>query len=66
MLINKVVFFASEIASMLGYSTQTVYSLIHTGKLKAFRDEGHKAWRIPESAVEDYLKTRLNGKSPVK
>ena len=55
MLINKTVFFASEAASLLGYSTHTIYQLIHQGKLRAFQVEGHKAWRIPESSIQAYL-----------
>ena len=57
MLINKTVFFASEAAALLGYSTHTVYQLIHQGKLGAFREEGHKAWRIPESSIHAYLES---------
>lgn len=55
MIINKIVFYASEAAAMLGYSTHTVYHLIHTGQLQAFRDKGQKAWRIPESSIIAYL-----------
>lgn len=60
MLINKVVFYASEVAALLGYSTHTVCHLIHTGQLYAFRDPGRKAWRIPESAIIDYINARKN------
>jgi len=59
MIINKVVFYASEAAAMLGYSTHTVYHLIHTGQLQAFRDKGRKTWRIPESSIIAYLNTRM-------
>ena len=59
MVINKMVFYASEAAAMLGYSTHTVYQLIHTGQLQAFRDEGRKTWRIPESSIMAYLNTRM-------
>ena len=38
MMINKAVFYASEVAAILGYSTHTVYHLIHTKQLPAFRD----------------------------
>lgn len=59
MIINKVVFYASEAAAMLGYSTHTIYHLIHTGQLQAFRDKGRNAWRIPESSIIAYLNTRM-------
>ena len=55
MLINKTVLLASEAASVLNYSTQTIYKLIHTGKLEAFKEKGHKVWRIPEKSIEDYI-----------
>ena len=55
MLINKTVFFASEAASLLGYSTHTIYQLIHEGKLAAYREEGHKAWRIPEASIQAHI-----------
>lgn len=60
MLINKAVFYASEVAALLGYSTHTVYQLIHTGQIQAFRDEGRKAWRIPESSIHAYLSARMD------
>lgn len=59
MIINKVVFYASEAAAMLGYSTHTIYHLIHIGQLQAFRDKGRKTWRIPESSIVAYLNTRM-------
>lgn len=59
MMINKAVFYASEVAAILGYSTHTVYHLIHTKQLPAFRDKGCKAWRIPESAIIGYVNSRM-------
>ena len=62
MMINKVVFFASEAAALLGYSTHTVYHLIHSGQLPAFREDGHKTWRIPESSIQAFLDSRMEQK----
>ena len=66
MIINKLVFYASEAAAMLGYSTHTVYHLIHTGQLQAFRDEGRKTWRIPESSIIAYLNARTAQQDEIK
>ena len=55
MLINKTILFAAEVSSLLGYSTQYVYTLIHQEKLFAYKDPDGKAWRIPEKAVTDYI-----------
>ena len=65
-IINKLVFYASEAAAMLGYSTHTVYYLIHTGQLQAFRDEGRKTWRIPESSIIAYLNARTAQQDEIK
>ena len=37
MLINKTILFAAEVAALLGYSTQYVYTLIHQGKLFSYK-----------------------------
>ena len=55
MLINKTILFAAEVAALLGYSTQYVYTLIHQGKLFAYKDPDGKAWRIPEKSITDYI-----------
>lgn len=65
MMINKAVY-ASEVAAILGYSTHTVYHLIHTKQLPAFRDKGCKAWRIPESAIISYVNFRIAQQDDVK
>jgi len=59
MLVNKTVLYASEVASLLGYSTHTVYRLIHCGKIPAYKEEGCRAWHIPESSVLAYIDSRL-------
>ena len=59
MTITKCVLFVSEAATMLGCSSQTIYHLIHTNQLEAYKDEGHNTWRIPEAAIHNYITTRL-------
>lgn len=60
MMITKCVFFVSEVATMLSCSSQSIYHLIHTGQLEAYKDEGHNTWRIPEAAIQRYINTRLH------
>lgn len=62
MLINKNVLYVSEAAALLGCSSQYIYHLIHTGKLAAYKDEGTRAWKIPEEAIKQYITDRLNAK----
>lgn len=62
MLINKTVLYVSEAAALLGCSSQYIYHLIHTGKLAAYKDEGARAWKIPEEAIKQYITDRLNAK----
>ncbi|SHE56360.1 helix-turn-helix domain-containing protein [Schwartzia succinivorans] len=59
MLINKSTFYVSEAATLLSCSSQMIYGLIRTGKLKAYKEEGHNAWKIPDFAIEDYMRTNL-------
>ena len=45
----------AEVASLMRVSKMTVYRLIHSGELPAVRVG--RSFRVPESAVHDYLKT---------
>ena len=57
MLINKLDFSVAEAATLLGCSSNTVYSLIYAKKLFAYKIEGHLAWHIPEKAILDYTES---------
>ena len=57
MQLSKTVLHVSDVASLLGYSSHTIYNLIKTGQLMAYKDA--KAWKIPASAVEDYVKLKV-------
>lgn len=59
MQITKTVFFVSEAACLLGCSAHQVYYMIHTGKLLAYKDEGARAWKIPEQSIQQYIQRRL-------
>ena len=57
MQVEKRVLHVSEAAAILSCSSQTVYQLIHTDVLPAFKTG--KAWKIPASAIEEYINFRL-------
>lgn len=59
MQLSKTLLHVSDVASLLGYSSHTVYNLIKTKQLTAYKDTGGKAWKIPVSAVEAYVKSRV-------
>ena len=62
MLISKTVLFVSETACVLGCSSYQIYRLIHEGKLPAYKDEGARAWKIPETSIQAYIQTRMEKK----
>ena len=45
----------AEVAAVMRVSKMTVYRLIHSGELPAVRVG--RSFRVPESAVHDYLRT---------
>jgi excisionase family DNA binding protein len=47
----------AEVASLMRVSKMTVYRLVHSGELPAVRVG--RSFRVPESAVHDYLRTSL-------
>jgi excisionase family DNA binding protein len=53
--IEKVVLHVSEVACLLQCSSLTVYKLIHSGKLPAYKSG--KAWKIRVSDLEKYLRS---------
>lgn len=59
MLINKSVLFVSEAACVLGCSSYQVYRMIHEGRLAAYKDDGARAWKIPEEAIQAYIHSRM-------
>ena len=64
MLINKTALHVAEVACLLGCSSYTVYKLIYSGQLKAYKMEGQKAWHIPEEAIQDYKTACLRNQTP--
>lgn len=55
MKIEKVVLHVSEVACLLQCSSLTVYKLIHSGKLSAYKSG--QAWKIKVTALEKYLRS---------
>jgi excisionase family DNA binding protein len=53
--IEKVVLHVSEVASLMQCSSLTVYKLIHSGKLSAYKSG--QAWKIQVSDLEKYLRS---------
>ncbi|MET1034566.1 MAG: helix-turn-helix domain-containing protein [Arthrobacter sp.] len=52
----------AEVADVMRVSKMTVYRLVHSGELPAVRFG--RSYRVPEGAVEDYLRTaRVEGVS---
>ena len=58
MLVNKAVLYPAEAAAARGVSVHIIYRLIHEKRLFAYKDEGGKAWHIPEDAIRDYVASR--------
>ena len=57
MQVEKLVLHVSDAASLIGVSAQKVYQMIKNNEMPAYK--AGKAWKIPASAVEDYIKFRL-------
>jgi excisionase family DNA binding protein len=47
----------AEVAALMRVSRMTVYRLVHSGELSAVRVG--RSFRVPETAVHDYLRTSL-------
>ncbi len=58
MVINKTVLNLQDTQQVLNLSAYGVYKLIHEKKLYAYKDDGGKAWKIPEQSITDYLSSR--------
>ena len=58
MIINKTVFNIQDTQQILNLSAYSVYRLIHEKRLFAHKDDGGKAWKIPEQSIVDYLNSR--------
>lgn len=56
MLFFKEVLTPAEAAVALGYSsTQTIYKLIHSNKLDAYKLPGHHRWNITRKSLDAFV-----------
>ncbi len=60
----KLILTATEAGAVLGYSTQTIYKYIHAGKLAAYREPGHRAYRIACADLQSFVATWKTMKIP--
>ena len=58
MIINKTVFNIQDTQQILNLSAYSVYRLKKEKRLFAYKDDGGKAWKIPEQSIVDYLNSR--------
>ncbi len=65
MILNKTVLNVSEAAFVLNTSSYCIYNLIHTGKLRAYKDANQYGWRIPAEELERYKAEQLLATVPV-
>lgn len=56
--VPKTLLHVSDVASLLGFSSQTVYHLIRTNQLVAYKENGGKVWKIPAFSVENYIRSK--------
>ena len=55
MIIDKLIFTATEAAAILGISTQTVYGLLEMGKLRGYKENEYSSWKITRDALQEYV-----------
>ena len=66
MKLEKTILTTAEAAAVLSCSTQTIYHLIHTRSLGAYKDVGGRPWRIPDYSIKDYIASRMNNTASMK
>lgn len=55
--VEKKAYTVSEVAALLGVSTRCVYDMVKRGVIRSVRiGKGTREYRIPKTALEDYLK----------
>lgn len=61
---NSAVLKVDELAHMLSISRNTAYELVRSGKIRSVKIG--RTYRIPRSAVEDYLNVSCQTENPCK
>lgn len=57
MPVFKLILTATEAGAAIGYSTPTIYKYIRAGKLLAYREPGHRAYRIACTDLQAFVAT---------
>jgi len=60
MMDNNDILRIEDVMEYLNIGKNTIYSLLQSGELKAFRIG--KLWKIPRKALEEYVEKAMNGK----
>ena len=71
MIFDKEILTVPEVSYFLACSQQTIYNLIHTGKLEAYKGAGQKGrrgrvWKITAFSLEYYLRSMVSEYDPKK
>lgn len=53
---NDYLLTADETMKVLKIGKNALYELLHSGKLKAYRNG--RVWRIPRQAIEEFIRTQ--------
>ena len=69
MIFDKEILTVPEVAYYLACGQQTIYNLIHLGRLEAYKDAGQKGrrgrnWKITAFSVDLYLRSMVNEYAP--
>lgn len=69
MTFDKEILTVPEVSYFLACSQQTIYNLIHLGKLEAYKDAGQNGrrgrnWKITAFSVDLYLRSMINEYAP--
>ena len=59
MMLDKKLFYVSDVASSIGCSSHKIYAMLKTGELKGFQDVRGGTWRIPAYEVEQYIADKM-------
>ena len=58
--ISKVVLRVADVASLLNYSSHTIYQKIKAGEIAAYKNEGGRIWNIPATSLENYVQSKMS------
>lgn len=59
-MLYKTVLTVGEVAAVLSCSQYKVYQLLNQQILQGYHDANGRMWKIPETAVKDYMNRQMN------